>query len=91
MHESTAADRQEIAAGVPFRTVNRALLAFYALLVALNAVAWHEANERLPYGAARTMWVSVTGPLARVCRAMGLDRPRTFLTETLGSVLNGSD
>lgn len=74
--------------GMPVRRVIAAVVVFYALVLALNAVALHESIERQPYGPARTFWLSVTGPPASASRALRLDRPRRFFRRTLGERIN---
>lgn len=61
---------------------------FYLLLVALNAEALHLAVERMPYGAARSFWVRITGPVSHVCGRLYLTYPRAFLRRTLGARIN---
>jgi hypothetical protein len=66
----------------------RGLLAFYLVALALNAVSLHRNNEQMPYGPLRSFWVAVSAPAARIAAATGLDRPREFLTRTIGDSLN---
>ena len=79
---------EEKTSGMPVRRTILAVTVFYALVLALNAVALHESIERQPFGPARTFWLSVTGPPAAASRALRLDRPREFVNKTLGSRIN---
>lgn len=64
------------------------LLVFYLLALALNASALHRNNERLPYGPVRSLWVTVTAPLAAAAERLHWDRPRATLEDTVGAALN---
>lgn len=74
--------------GVSVRRVWVGLLVFYAVALALNGVCLLHNNERLPYGPVRSFWVATSTPVAKVCEALGLDRPRAFLERTVGAALN---
>ena len=74
--------------GMPLGRAWRGLLAFYLVALALNAVSLHRNNEQMPYGPLRSFWVAVSAPAARIAVATGLDRPRAFLTRTIGDALN---
>jgi len=74
--------------GMPLGRAWRGLLAFYLLALALNAASLHRNNEQMPYGPLRSFWVAVSAPAARIAVATGLDRPRAFLTRTIGDALN---
>ena len=79
---------EEKTSGMPVRRTVIGVIVFYALVLALNAVALHESIERQPYGPARTFWLSVTGPPASASRALRLDRPRAYVRKTLGASIN---
>ncbi len=70
------------------RRVWTGLLVFYAVALALNATALHRNNERLPFGPVRTLWTSLSAPVARATEALGLDQPRAWLRRRLGAPLN---
>ncbi|NCA82208.1 MAG: hypothetical protein EOM72_05625 [Opitutae bacterium] len=76
------------AAAVPLRRARGGLLAFYALVLALNAGSLHRNNEIMPYGPVRSFWLAASGPVAAACAALKLDRPRAFLARTAGKALN---
>ncbi len=64
--------------GVSVRSALQAVFVFYIAAALLNGRHMYEAASRRPYGPARTFWVSVTKPIARVTVALGLDRVRAF-------------
>ena len=86
--EPEKAGRSPIVATISLRRVGPGLLVFYILALALNAASLHRNNEHLPYGPVRTFWVAVSGPVAKGCIALGLDRPREFVAAKVGRALN---
>ena len=66
----------------------RGLLVFYMLALALNGVALHQNNEKLPYGPVRSFWVAASAPVAQVCSALRLDALRSWVAGTAGSAVN---
>ncbi len=66
----------------------RGLLVFYALALALNGVALHGNNEKLPYGPVRSFWVAVSAPVGHACSALKLDALRSWVAGTVGSAVN---
>ena len=74
--------------GVPLAKAWYGLWVFFLVALALNAASLHRNNEHMPYGSMRSFWVAVSAPVSGATVALGLDRPREFLTRTAGTALN---
>ena len=75
--------RAEAGTGVPFRSAVLAVLTFYVLAGALNGRHLHEGASRREFGPSRTFWMTLTAPLDRISRTVGLDRFRSVFEPLL--------
>ncbi len=72
-------DRAVALKGVPLRSVLLALVVFYAAATLLNGVRIYEETSRLPYGAWRTVWLTMALPIKQLSAQTRLDRPRAWM------------
>ncbi len=76
------------AEGASLKRVCTGLLVFYGVALAINAGSLHANNVRLPYGPARSFWMTLSAPVAQAFATLRFDRPRAWLEQRLGAPLN---